>query len=81
MKLKSNLKINDNGFVFDPVTGESYTLNPIGLEMLKLINEGRNKPEIKKHFLNEYALGEWEFEKAFLDFLAVLEKNHLINHG
>lgn len=80
MKIKTNLSVNDNGFVFDPVTGESYTLNPVGLEMLKFLQEGQHKDEIKQYYLNNYQLDEWGFEKAFLDFAALLDKNQLLEH-
>ncbi|MBT3243646.1 MAG: PqqD family protein [Bacteroidetes bacterium] len=80
MKIKNSLAINDNGFVFDPVTGQSYTLNPIGLEMLKYLHLGQSKDEIKKFYLENYEIDEWGFEKAFIDFVALLDKNHLISH-
>ena len=80
VRVKNSLTINDNGFVFDPVTGESFTLNPVGLEMLRLLVEGQSKEEIKNHYLENYEIDKWSFEKAYLDFIALLEKNHLINH-
>ena len=80
MKVKTDLSIQDNGFVFDPVTGESYTLNPIGLEMLRCLVAGKSKEEIRHCFLDTYELDVWGFEKAFLDFIVLLDKNHLISH-
>lgn len=80
MKIKSNLSIQDNGFVFDPVTGESYTLNPVGLEFLRFLVLGQSKEEIRAYFLDHYDLDSWGFEKAFLDFMALLEKNQLVRY-
>ena len=80
MMIKKDLSVNENGFVFDPVTGESYTLNPVGLEMLQLLQLGQPKEEIKQHYLNHYELDEWGFEKAFLDFMALLGKYQLLEH-
>ena len=80
IKIKHNLTINDNGFVFDPVTGESYTLNPVGLEMLRKLDSGQSKEEIKLFYLDNYDMDKWSFEKAYLDFTALLDKNHLISH-
>jgi len=79
-KIKHSLTINDNGFVFDPETGESFTLNPIGLEMLRMLDSGQSKEEIKNYYLDNYDMDKWSFEKAYLDFMALLEKNHLIRH-
>ena len=80
MKIKNSLTINDNGFVFDPVSGQSYTLNPIGLEMLRFLLQGQSKEEIKQFYLDNYDMDGWGFEKAFIDFMALLDKNHLISH-
>lgn len=80
MILKMNLSISENGFVFDPVTGESYTLNPVALEMLQFLQHGQSKEEIKQFYLDNYEIDEWGFEKAYMDFMALLEKNQLIIH-
>lgn len=81
MKIKEKLSVSENGFVFDPMTGESYTLNPVGLELLQLLIEEQTKEEIKQFYLANYVVDEWGFEKAYLDFIALLEKNHLISHA
>ncbi len=31
MNVKKDIAISDSGFVFDPTTGESYSVNPIGV--------------------------------------------------
>ena len=31
MKIRENLAVSDNGFVFDPETGESFTVNEVGV--------------------------------------------------
>lgn len=80
MNIKKNLSVNENGFVFDPVTGESYTLNPVGLEMLQMLQQGMHKEEIKSFYLENYDIDKWGFEKAYLDFVALLDKNHLFDH-
>ena len=48
MELRKNLAISDTGFVFDATAGESYSLNPIGLEILNYLKEGLTDEEIKK---------------------------------
>jgi len=35
------LAISDSGFVFDPRTGHSYTVNPTGLAVLTDLKQGR----------------------------------------
>ena len=39
MKIPEEVKISDNGFVFNSKTGDSFSLNPFGLELIKNIQE------------------------------------------
>ena len=36
MKIRNDLAISETGFIFDPVTGESFSLNQIGAEIFKM---------------------------------------------
>ena len=68
MQIKSKLAISSSGFVFDPTTGDSYSLNPIGAEIANLIKEEMQEEEIKYHILEMYDIDEASFEKDFYDF-------------
>jgi hypothetical protein len=39
MKIPEEVKISDNGFVFNSKTGDSFSLNPFGLELIKNIQD------------------------------------------
>jgi len=41
-----SLAISDTGFVFDPRTGHSYSVNRTGLAVLRAMKEGRSRHEI-----------------------------------
>ena len=41
MKIKKNIALSDTGFVFNPGNGDSFSVNPIGLEILKILNTPR----------------------------------------
>lgn len=73
MKIKKKLAISDSGFVFDPQTGESFSLNETGAEILNLLKEGKSESEIKQHFINNYDVDEIDFERALLDFTSMLK--------
>ena len=47
MQIKSKLAISSSGFVFDPTTGDSYSLNPIGAEIANLIKEETHKTNVQ----------------------------------
>ena len=40
MERLARLALNDEGFVFDPATGTSYTVNPTGLLVLRALRDG-----------------------------------------
>ena len=48
MKIKKNIAISDSGFIFNPDTGESFTANPIGLEILSMLKDGLDAKAVRK---------------------------------
>ncbi len=74
MKINKNIALSDSGFVFNPGTGDSFSTNPIGLEIIKLLKEGKGITEIKMHLLKEYAIDETTLEKDYYDFESMLGK-------
>jgi hypothetical protein len=74
MHIKKNIAISDSGFVFNPSTGDSFSTNPIGLEIIKLLKEGKSREEIKTAILDIYATDQPTFEKDFYDFIIMLQK-------
>ncbi len=81
MKLKQKLAISDSGFIFDPTTGESFSINQEGLTILQLLKEGKTEEEIKKIFLNEYDVDETVLDRSILDFISMLKNYNLIENG
>lgn len=80
MHIKKNIAISDTGFLFDPSTGDSYTLNPMGIEILRMIKEGKTQEEITSHVTTMYDVVESAFERYFYDFISML-KHHQILEG
>jgi hypothetical protein len=77
MKIKKNIAISDSGFIFNPNTGESFSMNPIGVEIMNLLKEEKSKEEISKIVLEKYQTDEASFEKDFYDFVNILNHYHL----
>ncbi len=74
MIIKKNIALSDTGFVFNPSTGDSFSVNPIGLEILKMLKENKPEEEIKKHLLGKYATDRDTVEKDYYDFTKMLEQ-------
>ncbi len=81
MKLKKNIAISETGYVFNPTTGESFTLNQIGLEIINMAKENKSDEEIKQHLLQKYDTDEASLERYYLDFLEMLKQYQLIENG
>jgi hypothetical protein len=78
MKLRKNVAVSEAGLLFNPVTGESYTLNPIGVEIINLMREDKGQDVISKFILAKYATDKDTFEKDYQDFIGILEHHNLL---
>lgn len=78
MKLKNNIALSESGFVFNPNTGESFTINQTGQKIIELIREGKDYNEIKDFFLDSYETEDSIFEKDFEDFIHMLKSYQMI---
>lgn len=78
MKVKKNIAISDSGFIFNPTTGDSFSANPVGLEIIKLMKNGFNKDDIRNHLLSLYTVDEASFEKDYYDFVNLLVHHQIV---
>ncbi len=78
MKIKSNIAVSDNGFVFDPNTGDSYNLNVTAAKILQMLKSGKTEKEIIKYFVEKYDVDETTFEQNFYDFIGMLNHYNLV---
>jgi hypothetical protein len=78
MKLKENVAVSDSGFVFLPTTGESFSVNPIGAEILQLLKQGKQVQEISNELFEKYDADPQTIDKDITDFLEMLNHYSLI---
>ncbi len=78
MKIPEEVKISDNGFVFNSKTGDSFTVNPFGLELIKKLKEEKEFDELKPEMLEKYDIDDLTFEKDFYEFYALLKHHQII---
>ena len=81
MKIPEEVKISDNGFVFNSKTGDSFSLNPFGLELIKNIQEEKELESLKKEMTEKYDVDDLTFEKDFYEFCALLKHHHILLQG
>ena len=78
MKLKKDIAVSDSGFLFNPSSGDSYSLNPIGVEILKLMQDEKSDDEIGNNILQDFAIDKDTIEKDLYDFKTMLTSYKLI---
>lgn len=74
----SGLAISDSGFIFDPVTGHSFTTNEIGIQILERLKKNLEKDDLVEEICNIYDVNPDEMEQDVEDFINNLKNNHLI---
>jgi hypothetical protein len=78
MKITEEIKISDNGFVFNSNTGDSFNLNPIALELIKQIKGDKDFESIRHDMLQKYNVDDLTLEKDFYEFCALLKHHQII---
>lgn len=66
------LALSESGFVFDPVSGQSFTLNETGLEILRQIQQNHDIQQTCIHLVKHYDANDKDIERDLDDFLAAL---------
>lgn len=79
MKINHNIAISDTGFIFNPTTGESFTVNLTGLEIIQAIKEGKSFQDISKTMLHKYSSDAATIEKDYFDFVSFLKQYKFVN--
>ena len=69
----SQLAINEEGFVFDPTTGQSFTVNRGGLEILKGLKQGKEVPDIARELREVFGAVPDDVERDIGDFIGQLK--------
>ena len=72
MMIKKDVAVSDSGFVFNPATGESFSVNPIGTEIIRMIKENKSSQEIVDFVLDHYQTDSVTIDKDFNDFMEML---------
>ncbi len=72
------MAISENGFLFNPSTGDSYSANPVAAEILNRLRAGDSPETVKASILDQYDVGSGELEKDWDDFVAQLRAAQLL---
>lgn len=79
MKLKKNIATSEEGFIYNPGTGDSFSTNPIGTDIISLLKEEKPLPEIIEFISGKYDVDTNQFEKDLDDFIAQMKDFNILD--
>jgi len=79
MKLRKNIATSEEGFIFNPATGDSFSTNPIGTDILALLKDEKSVKSIIETICSKYEVTEIQFEKDFDDFISQLNDYKILD--
>ncbi len=78
MKIKKHIAISDSGVIFNGSTGDSYSMNPIALEILNMIKANQSEETIKKNIAEKFDVNPDRLDGDLYDFYAHLRQLNLL---
>ncbi|MGH2568500.1 MAG: HPr-rel-A system PqqD family peptide chaperone [Bacteroidota bacterium] len=73
------LALNESGFIFDPTTGQTFTTNETGLEIIRLLKAGKSLEEVVASLEQQYDAGKDALYKDAAQFLSQMKTYRLID--
>ncbi len=80
VNIRKNIAISETGFIFNPLTGDSFSVNETGLFVLQKLKEEENEETILKAFQEEFELDRNTAEIDLNDFLSTLKSYQLTTY-
>jgi hypothetical protein len=74
----ADLAISDNGFVFDPLAGATYSVNPTGLCILQSLKEGLGRDAIAQRLLDRFGNPTPNPTSDVDEFVRLLRQHRLV---
>ena len=79
MSKLNSLAISDNGFIFKPSTGESFTTNEIGLMIINLLKEGKSADGIISVITEKFEVDAISAGRDLYEYLDFLKREKMLD--
>lgn len=80
IKLKKNIALSESGFIFDPSTGDSYSVNQTGSKIIEFLKEGLSEDQIIEKLNETFNSDKEQLQKDLDDFLLHLKQLKMIEN-
>ena len=74
----NDLAISETGFIFDPSTGNSYTTNETGLQILNALRKGETPAQTALKLSGEFDISADEAEQDIAGMLELFRSHNLV---
>ncbi len=78
MRIRKNIATSDEGFLFNPTTGDSFSTNAVGAEILLLLKQDRSFNEIVELICSTYDVDRDLFERDLDDYTILLKEYSIL---
>lgn len=79
MSKLNSLAISDNGFIFKPSTGESFTTNEIGLFIIQLLKENKSGEEIINAIMEDFEVDNITAGRDLYEYFDFLKREQMMD--
>jgi Coenzyme PQQ synthesis protein D (PqqD) len=76
-----DLAISESGFLFDPYSGATFTLNNTGKFIIQLLMEGKVIEQIESALRKRFEIGDEDLRSDIYEFVNLLKENHFLPNG
>ncbi|NDP22745.1 MAG: PqqD family protein [Paludibacter sp.] len=74
MRVRKNIASSEEGFVFNPTTGDSFSTNPIGSGIIALLKKDVSLKDVADEICEKYDVDRILFERDLEDFTLQLKE-------
>jgi len=78
MTIKKNIAISENGFIFNPATGDSFSVNGMASVILTALRVGESEAGIKAGILEKYDVSPEQLNRDWDDYMIQLRDANLL---
>ena len=79
MRLKKNIAISESGYLFNPSTGDSYSVNQMAFKIMEFLKEEISTKDMREKIMEEYEVGDLQLSEDLDDFIGHLKQIGLID--
>ncbi|MDD3321321.1 MAG: PqqD family protein [Paludibacter sp.] len=73
MRVRKNIATSEEGFLFNPTTGDSFSTNALGAEILLLLKKDISNNDVINTICEKYDVDKSLFERDFEEFTLQLK--------